>query len=125
MAFFEAAVMHARVLNDFLTVTPNRYPDDTWAGDYIKNWKAPSPSPLKRAVSVAPGRGVKETINKQLAHFSIKRLQQTAFYIGKITAPVIHDMSTFANDTDNVCYSELEGIRALLNRNPWPTTAAT
>jgi integrase len=40
-------------------------------------------------------------------------------------APVIHDMSTFANDTDNVCYSELEGIRALLNRNPWPTTAAT
>ena len=78
-------------------------------------------------MSVAPGRGVKETINKQLAHFSIKRLQQTKFYIGKITDALIHDISTFANDTDNVCYSELEleGIRALLNRNPWPTTAAT
>lgn len=122
MAFFESALLHARVLNDFLTLPPEGHrEDDVWAGDYIKNWKPPTPGPLKRTVSVAKGRGVKEMINKQLAHLSLKRLHQTPFYVSEITRAVVEDMTRFANDTNNVCYAELEGVRNLLTRNPWPT----
>jgi hypothetical protein len=37
MAFFETVLLHARVLNDFLTVAPAANPDDVWAGDYVPN----------------------------------------------------------------------------------------
>jgi hypothetical protein len=122
MAFFEAALMHARVLNDFLALRPNRNPDDVWAGDYIENWQPPNPGPLARGQLAAfPGRPVKVLINKQLAHFSIKRLEQRTFGMQQIVGEVVCDMRRFANDTSNVCYAELKGVRALLNRDPWET----
>ncbi|KQH78060.1 hypothetical protein AO501_20100 [Mycobacterium gordonae] len=124
MAFFEAALIHARVLDDFLTLPPpnsGRNADDIWAGDYVPNWQPPNPSPLDRANPVVPGQKVRDSINKQLAHFSVLRLQQTAFYVGRITAEVLHDLKLFAEDTNNVCYQELQGVRDLINRAPWRT----
>ena len=120
MAFFESALIHARVLNDFLTVPPS-HPDDVWAGHYFDNWSAPDPAPLTRSVSVDPALTVKATINKQLAHLSLARLQQTPFYMGQITKAVLDDMRVFAEDEANSCYQELAGVRTLLDRNPWPT----
>lgn len=124
MAFFEAALMHARVLNDFLTARPNtkRYPEDVWAGDYITNWKAPNPGPLKRSEAIGSNRAIKDAIDKQLAHLSIRRVRgQRRFDIDGIVDAFVHDMSVFANDLDNRCYAELEGVRHLLNLNPWRT----
>jgi hypothetical protein len=121
MAFFEAALMHARVLNDFLAVRPNRYEDDVWAGDYIENWQAPNPGPLARGQIAFHGRPVKGLINKQLAHFSLNRLNQSGFGMQEIVGEVVRDMRTFANDTSNICYAQLEGVRGLLSRDPWET----
>ena len=101
MAFFEAALMHGRVLNDFLTARPNakRYPEDVWAGDYITGWKAPNPGLLKRAEAVGSNRAIKDAIDKQLAHLSIRRVRgQRRFDIDGIVDAIVHDMKTFAED---------------------------
>jgi hypothetical protein len=122
MAFFEAALMHARVLNDFLAVRPNRYTDDVWAGDYIKDWQPPSPGPLARGqLTTYRGRPVKELINKQLAHLSLNRLEQGTFAMQRIVEEVLQDMHRFANDTENACYPELKGVRDLVDRTEWET----
>ncbi|GAB7141754.1 hypothetical protein LRC484719_03390 [Mycobacterium riyadhense] len=115
MVNFEAVLLHARILNDFLTVEP-RYPDDAWAGDFIVNWQPPNPSPLKRIRPL-----LREQINKQLAHFSLKRVGHKGFPMDQIVNEVMRDMGTFANDTTNVCHAELAGVRTLLTRSPWPT----
>ncbi|MGO9102303.1 MAG: hypothetical protein ACLP9Y_23795, partial [Mycobacterium sp.] len=76
--------------------------DDVWAGGYVPNWQPPSPSPLDRVPSVVPGQLGRDSINKQLAHFSVLRLQQTAFRVGLIAREVVHDMRTFADNPNNV-----------------------
>jgi hypothetical protein len=122
MAFFEAVLLHARVLSDFLTVAPADHVDDIWAGDYVPNWQPPSPSPLARVRGVTPSdRPLRDSINKQLAHFSLTRLQQHKFYIDHVADEVLRDISTFADDPTNVCHSELRGVRVLLSRDLWPT----
>jgi hypothetical protein len=49
MAFFGAALMHGRVLSDFLTARPNakRYPEDVWAGDHIHGMEGTQPRPVE------------------------------------------------------------------------------
>lgn len=116
-AFFESTLLHARVLDDFLTQPPGRYPDDVWAGDYFTNsndWTPPKDGPLARTPSVFPGEEVKVSINKQLAHFSLRRLQQTPFYLPEIANAVLADMNKFARNERNCCYTELEGVRNLI-----------
>ncbi|OBA70604.1 hypothetical protein A5641_12195 [Mycobacterium sp. 1554424.7] len=124
MAFFEAALMHARVLNDFLTVPPSeRNRDDVWAGDYVTNWRPPNPGPLERVPPVISGQPVRDSINKQLAHFSLLRLQQTKFYVGLVADEVTRDMKDFAENPNNVCHQSLQGVRDLLNRTHWQTVS--
>jgi hypothetical protein len=121
MAYFEIVLMHSRVLNDFLTVTPSSGSDDVWAGHYVANWQAPSPAPLDRVAHVTPGRTVKQSINKQLAHFSDERLRQRTFQIATTAQEVLDDIATFATHPSNVCFAELKGVRSLLARTLWPT----
>jgi hypothetical protein len=113
--FFETTLLHCRVLDEFLTDDPaSNYPDNVWAGDYLDDWEAPDPGPLKRSISVKPGSDVKTTINKQLAHFSLRRLDQATFYVDHIAEEVIKDMRTFATravDQHLAGVSRLLGIR--------------
>ena len=116
-AFFESVLLHARVLDDFLTKPPGYNPDDVWAGDFFtdsQKWIPPEPGPLAGTPSVFPGEAVKVSINKQLTHFSLRRLKQTHFYVDQIAFAVIIAMGRFANDERNRCYSELEGVRNLI-----------
>jgi hypothetical protein len=41
--------------------------------------------------------------------------------VGDIVDEIVHDIRTFAEDTNNVCYQELQGVRDLLNRTSWRT----
>ena len=123
MSFFEAALMHARLLNDFLTARPGkRFPDDVWAGDYITGWTAPDPGPLQRAQCFGSNRAIKDAIDKQLAHLSIRRVRgQEDIDVAVIVDAIVQDMKTFAKDETNVCYEDLNGVRELLHREPWST----
>jgi hypothetical protein len=108
--------------SDFLTVERGRNSEDVWAGDYVPNWQPPNPGPLARVPAVTPhGLPVRDSINKQLAHFSLTRLQQTKFYLDRIVDAIIHDMKDFAENAKNVCYQELQGVRDLLNHSRWRT----
>jgi hypothetical protein len=121
MAFFESTLLHARVLNDFLTFDPaTKGWDDVWAGDYVPGWVPPTTAPLDRVPSVLPnGRPVRDSINKQLAHFSVERLNQEKFWFPTLVNEVFADLRTFANDMNNVCHAELAGVRDLLSRTAW------
>ena len=112
-AFFETTLLHARVLNDFLTLEPTvrDKPDDIWAGDYLPAWQPPATAPLDRVPSVLKGRPVRDSINKQLAHFSLERVTHTKFWFSTVVDEVLADMKTFAEDNSNVCYAELAGVR--------------
>jgi len=113
---FEAALLHARVLNDFLTGDPRsrRYRDDVFAGDFIPNWQPPTPGPLCRI-----GPEVKRNIDKQLAHLSSKRVTREDLNAHRIVTEVLSDMRTFAFDPRNVCYDALRGVRDILDRDRW------
>jgi hypothetical protein len=77
---------------------------------------------LKRAEAIGGNRAIKDAIDKQLAHLSIRHVRgQRRFDIDGIVDAIVHDMKTFAEDETNLCYAELQGVRDLLNREPWQT----
>lgn len=120
MAFFEVVLLHSRILDEFLVGPPRQ--DDVVAADYIPNWVPPAPRPLDRVQQVAASAlVVRSSINKQLAHFSLERLQQSRFYVEQVANEVLHDIAVFANDTANTCHAELQAVRDLLLKNPWTT----
>lgn len=116
IAYFETTLLHARVLDEFLTVKPRgKFEDNVWAGDYIDTWKAPAPGPLARSVSVKKGQDVRTTINKQLAHLSLYRLDQAPFYVDHIADEVVKDMRVFTSRAI-VEHASLAGVHRLLAR---------
>lgn len=119
-SFFEVLLLHARVLNEFLSGTDDdKRDDDLWAGDYFNtgDWN-PVCQPLNWVGSVAAGLTVAETINKQLAHLSTTRIQQWRFHLERVEREVVAGMREFANDTKNLNYSNMERLRELLA--DWP-----
>lgn len=116
-ALFESALLHCRVLDEFLTEKPREsgpYADSVWAGDYFAEWRPREPGPLVRAVSVSEGQNVKTTLNKQLTHFSVKRLDQAKFVIDHIIDEVAKDMRDFASAAVGQ-HPALSGICGLLD----------
>jgi hypothetical protein len=114
-SFLETALLHARVLHDFLTEA--KYDDDVWAGHYIARWQPTAP--LDRIRS-----GLKQAINKQLAHFSGKRLQQQRFPMDAIEREVLADVRKFIDHPANAHQADLIAVRNLLDVKDWPTTVA-
>jgi hypothetical protein len=93
MAFFESALLHARVLHEFLAEPPKRE-DDVWAGHYVPGWTPCNggKGPLGR-VGAGRGRDVRASIHKQLAHMSSERLKQVKYLrtfqvLGKFLVPL-------------------------------------
>lgn len=115
---FESTLLHCRVLDEFLTKPPRQsgsYSDSVWAGDYVAGWQPPNPGPLVRAVSLTPGQDVKVTINKQLTHFSLARLNQAKFYVDHIAEEVANDMRKFVALAISR-HPSLSGVQMLLTR---------
>ncbi|MDF3338201.1 hypothetical protein P3H80_12260 [Mycolicibacterium septicum] len=113
-AYFEVVLLHARLLDEFLTKKPTR-DDDLWAGDFFTPgaW-APADGPLDRVASISgTGLTVRQTIHKQLAHISTARLSQSKFYIQPCVNAVVVGMSAFANDRGNRNYADLNRMREM------------
>jgi hypothetical protein len=110
-AFFETVLLHARVLHDFLAGPP--VDDDVWAGHYVEDWE-----PLKPL-----DRELRKAINKQLMHFSGKRLQQRRFPMAAIADTIRDGVRAFVQHDDNKNRADLDGVRELLDRQDWPTVS--
>jgi hypothetical protein len=92
-AFFEVVLLHARLLDEFLSQEPKR-PDDFWAGDFVPGWHLTSPlaqvAPLTRG-----GPSVRDSINKQLAHLTLTQLQRQDFRLRDLTNAIIAGLRKF------------------------------
>ena len=90
---FEAFLLHARLLDEFLGMKPPSDSDDFWAGDIIgEDWKAASP--LGTLPKIA-GLTVRTRINKQLTHLTTKRLGHQKFPIRAMAQAITDGMIDF------------------------------
>lgn len=113
--WFEGVLIHARVLHEFLTIGDRKRSDDVWAGDFLADWNAPNPGPLNRAISASPDLDVKKTIDKQLAHMTIRRINKVGFVVSHIAAAVVEDMRLFT-DQAVPTHPSLAAVQKLLSR---------
>lgn len=118
-AFFEVALLHARLLDEFLCKTaPTR--DDLCAINFIPSW-SPGGGPLDRVSSLAPsGVTVRQSINKQLAHMTTERLQQAEFRLRDIDDEIIRGMRDFTSHPDIAQDSDFDQLRKWLAFDGWP-----
>lgn len=111
-AFFEVALLHARVLDEFLLSKPTR--DDWCAGHVVEGWK-PEDGPLDRVPSLSTSNlSVRESINKQLAHMTTERLQQSDFRLRDVAEEIIRGMREFVERTDILGDPDFERLHAWL-----------
>lgn len=116
-AFLEVFLIHARALDEFLSNNPGR-PDDLWAGDYLGTaWAERSIVPVyEEGYSGGPlHSGVRQRINKQLAHVTTKRMDKEKFPLAAIAADIRMTLSDFAENEAIRDKPEFDRLRALVD----------
>lgn len=118
-SFFEVTLLHARLLDEFLTWGKGKSGDDIWAGDYIPDWDG-SIGPLDKVPSLSKqSLTVRATLNKQLAHVSTARALQASFYVDVVVREVVDRMRDFAVAPTNLNHSGFARLRELVGP-AWP-----
>ncbi|KKC05022.1 hypothetical protein [Mycobacterium nebraskense] len=115
---FEAFLLHARLLDDFLGSKPAEGSDDFWAGHLIETWTAARPLATLPDID---GLSVRVRINKQLAHLTTKRLTHKKFPIRAMAQAITNSLIEFVNQAYPVLGENIWQINVWLY-STWTTT---
>ena len=86
-ALLESLLIHARVLQEFLTAAKGKHPDDVLAVQFVPDWEA--------NLQVVVGDLVVR-MHKQLAHLSLARERKQSWPIIQIADDILEEMGRFS-----------------------------
>lgn len=109
-AFLESLLIHARVLQEFLTAKPGRHNDDALATHFVPAWSA--------NLRVVTGHLVTR-MHKQLAHLSLERENKELWPVVQIADDVLSELRRFLTEARAHGYLLSEVERELDEWEAW------